>query len=251
MTSAMRSHFTLPRLYVPQAFGAGEAVELPQDQAHYLIKVMRLKPDAQIRVFNGDDGEWLAQITKIGKRDVVISVRERLRSASSTPDIWVLFAPVKKSRNDFIVEKATELGASMIQLVLTKRTTNPHVKIDRMRMQAIEAAEQTERMDIPGIGEPVKLADMLAAWDVTRSLIFADEAGGGNRALIAFGAIKAPCAILIGPEGGFDTDERANLLARSFVTPVSLGPRILRADTAVAATLALWQAVSGDWDASL
>lgn len=247
MTSTLRPHYTLPRLYVPQSLQTDEGVSLPQPQSHYLSKVMRLKPGAQIRIFNSEDGEWLSEIETIEKRHVTVKMIEYLRSAVSTPDVWTLFAPVKKSRNDFIVEKATELGASHIQPVLTKRTTNPRVKRDRMQLQSIEAAEQTERMDIPSIGEAEKLEKLLESWDPKRHLIFADEAGGGQAAIDALRAVKPPCAILIGPEGGFDPAERALLLALDFVTPVSLGPRILRADTAVAATLALWQAVSGDW----
>ena len=251
MTSAMRTHYTLARLYVSEAFGAGVTIGLPQSQAHYLSKVMRLKPGAQIRVFNGDDGEWLAELSELGKRDAQITLLEQLRPATSTPDIWVLFAPVKKSRNDFIVEKATELGASLIRPVLTKRTTMLHIKTDRMRMQAIEAAEQTERMDIPLIKDPFKLAELIESWDAGRDLIFADEAGDAQPAIEAFKSLRAPCAILISPVRGFDPSERDLLRAQSYVTPISLGPRILRADTAVAATLALWQAVNGDWDASL
>jgi 16S rRNA (uracil1498-N3)-methyltransferase len=251
MTSAMRPHYTLQRLYVPESLNAGEAIGLPHSQAHYLSKVMRLKQGSQVRVFNENDGEWLAELSELSKRDAQITLLEQLRPAISTPDIWVLFAPVKKSRNDFIVEKATELGASLIRPVLTKRTTMPHIKTDRMRLQAIEAAEQTERMSIPLIKQAFKLAELIEGWNPERALIFADEAGDAQPAIEAFKVIKAPCAILIGPEGGFDPSERELLRSQSFVTPISLGPRILRADTAVAATLALWQAVSGDWDASL
>lgn len=248
MTSTQRPHYTLPRLYVSEHLGGGNVIGLLQTQAHYLIKVMRTKLGAKIRVFNREDGEWLAEVVNIDKRNIEISVLENLRKPTKTPDIWVLFAPVKKSRNDFIVEKATELGASHIQPVLTQRTTMPYIKTERMHLQAIEAAEQTERMDIPAIIEPTKLTDLLAGWAPGRTLIFADEAGGGRSAVKALKAVKTPCAILIGPEGGFDPAERSDLLARDFVTPISLGPRILRADTAVAATLALWQAVSGDWE---
>ena len=247
MTSAMRPHYTLQRLYVPESLSAGRVIELPNAQAHYLSKVMRLKIGAQIRVFNENDGEWLCQISELGKREAQITILEQLRPPVSTPDIWVLFAPVKKSRNDFIVEKATELGASLVQPILTRRTTMPHVKIDRMRLQVIEAAEQTERMSIPLIKQPFKLDEMIDDWNPERALIFADEAGDALPALEAFQSLKAPCAILIGPEGGFEPSERSLLRSQSFVTPISLGPRILRADTAVAATLALWQAVSGDW----
>jgi len=248
MTSAIRTYSTLARLYVDEDLHTGAKFELAQPQAHYLAKVMRMKAGANIRVFNGNDGEWLAKINEIGKRDAEISVVQQLRPAASAPDVWVLFAPVKKSRNDFIVEKATELGASRILPIMTKRTTMRHIKADRMRLQTIEAAEQTERMDIPKIEELSKLSDLLDEWDESRSLIFADEAGGGQRAIEAMKSVKAPCAILIGPEGGFDAAEREQLLALDYVIPISLGPRILRSDTAVAATLALWQAVNGDWN---
>lgn len=251
MTSAMRTHFTLSRLYVPECLRVGNTIGLPHTQAHYLYKVMRLKQGAQVRVFNENDGEWLAELGELDKRNGQITIIEQLRPPTSVPDIWILFAPVKKSRNDFVVEKATELGASLIRPVLTNRTTMPHIKTDRMRLQAIEAAEQTERMDIPEISDPVKLFELIENWDRKRTLIFADEAGDARPAIDAFKTLKAPCAILIGPEGGFDSSERELLRAQSFVIPISLGPRILRADTAVAATLAVWQAVCGDWDASL
>jgi 16S rRNA (uracil1498-N3)-methyltransferase len=244
----MRISGTLSRLYLPEDLRTGAEIDLPQTQAHFLGTVLRLKPGAEVRVFNGADGEWLAKLTQIAKRSAVIEISAKLREALPVPDIWLLFAPVKKARTDFIVEKATELGASAIQPVITRRTTSPHIKIDRMRAHVIEAAEQTERLDIPAVNEPIKLPDLLTAWDSERALIFADEAGDAVPAITALKTIAAPAAILIGPEGGFDPEERALLRAQSFVTPISLGPRILRADTAVAATLALWQAVGGDWD---
>jgi len=246
MTSDMRPHATLARLYIEAALGEGGSVDLPQAQAHYLGTVRRLKLGAKLRVFNGDDGEWLAEITEIEKRKASLRMVERLRPPVVCPDIWLLFAPIKKARTDFIVEKATELGASLIKPVITERTTLPKVRLDRMRIHAIEAAEQTERMDLPEISKPAKLSDVLSMWDSKRALIFADEAGDSLPAIKAFADINAPAAILIGPEGGFTPDERELLRGHDFVAPISLGPRILRADTAAAASLALWQAVSGD-----
>jgi len=247
MTSDMRSHATLPRLYVEDFLITGAEIDLSQSHAHYLGKVMRLKTGAQIRVFNGADGEWLAELTNIAKRQGALKLIQLLRQPVAAQDIWLLFAPVKKARTDFIVEKATELGTRLIQPVITKRTTSPKVRTDRMQLQSIEAAEQTERMDLPSIAEPVKLQELLKNWDAGRALIFADEAGDAKPAKLALAAIKTPAAILIGPEGGFTPEERQLLRNQSYVTPISLGPRILRADTAVAATLSIWQALSGDW----
>lgn len=247
-TRDMRTGGTLSRLYLPDDLSSGAEIDLLQTQAHFLGKVLRLKPGAEVRVFNAANGEWLANLTQITKRSAVITISKILREPVPTPDIWLLFAPIKKARTDFIVEKATELGASVIQPVITRRTTSPHIKMDRMHAQVIEAAEQTERLDIPTVSEPINLVDLLSKWDSKRALIFADEAGDAAPAITTLKNIPAPAAILIGPEGGFDPEERILLRAQSFVTPISLGPRILRADTAVAATLALWQAVSGDWD---
>ncbi len=247
----MRDFYKLPRLYVGDDLAVGENVDLPQNQAHYLGTVMRLKSGAQIRVFNAECGEYLAEITDIAKRRAAVNILEQLRAPKPAPDIWLLFAPIKKHRNSFIVEKATELGAARIQPVITARTTSK-IRVAKMETQIIEAAEQTERLDLPQLGAPVKLDALLKDWDETRTLIFADEAITGEKcnalpAASALAKIKAPAAILIGPEGGFTDDERKILRAKPYCTAISLGPRILRADTAAAATLALWQAVSGDW----
>ena len=251
----MRQYSKLVRLYVPDDLAnrldCGSDCELPQSQAHYLGIVMRLNTGAQIRVFNGENGEFLAELTDIAKRRATIKIIEQLRAPKSAPDIWLLFAPVKKHRNTFIVEKATELGAALIRPVITARTTSK-IRTDKIAVQIIEAAEQTERLDLPLVREPVKLDKLLSDWDDTRTLIFADEAIAGGEcdapsAAKNLAKIKAPAAILIGPEGGFSQGERDMLRAKAYCTPISLGPRILRADTAVAATLALWQSVSGDW----
>ncbi|PHR94452.1 MAG: 16S rRNA (uracil(1498)-N(3))-methyltransferase [Robiginitomaculum sp.] len=242
----MRDFGILPRLYVVESLVAGGCINLDQSQAHYLGTVLRKVEGDKIRVFADGAGEWLAELSSLSKRRVEITVLEQLRTASAGPDIWLLFAPIKKTRNSFIVEKATELGIALLQPVITARTTSK-IRMDKMSAQIIEAAEQTERLDLPQIRDPLKLQTLLDEWDAGRRLVFADEAGDAAPAVQALASIKAPCAILIGPEGGFTPEERALLRSKPFVTPISLGPRILRADTAALATLSLWQAVSGDW----
>jgi len=281
-----------PRLYLDAPLSAGARPELDRDQAHYLLNVMRLKDGAPVRVFNARDGEWLAQVEAQGRRAAVLTVGERLRGPAAGPDIALYFAPVKKARTDFIVEKATELGARAITPVMTRYTQAERVRPDRLAALAREAAEQTGRLDLPVIGEPVTLEALIAGWDAARRLIFCDEAGGrpmlealleerdgeiaasdaagphdhdqeGLRAShdgyfleadsspppppLAAGGRGGSWAVLTGPEGGFAPPERALLHDQPFVLPVSLGPRILRADTAAAAALGLWQAVLGDW----
>ncbi len=228
------------------ALACGGTLVFDKAQSHYLARVLRRKIDDQVRLFNGRDGEYLATISQTSKQKLTLSVDEQTRPFKPAPDIWLLFAPIKPKRNVFSVEKATELGAALIQPVITARTT-AKINMDKMQAHTIEAAEQTERLDLPCLGEPQKLADLLADWDETRTLIFADEAGDAKPAAKTLAKIKAPAAILIGPEGGFTEAERQTLRAKFYCTPISLGPRILRADTAAAATLALWQAVSGDW----
>jgi len=229
----------------------GDTIILAKAQSHYLARVLRRKIGDQVRLFNWSDGEWLADITHLSKQETTLMVGEQTRPYSRPPDIWLLFAPIKHKRNVFIVEKATELGAELIRPVMTARTTSK-INMNKMKAHIIEAAEQTERVDLPQIRDPLKLEQILENWDETRTLIFADEAksgeeSGGETAVAALSKIKAPAAILIGPEGGFTEQEREILRAKPYCVSISLGPRILRADTAVAATLALWQAVSGDW----
>ena len=235
----MRQHYTLARLYVPAELSVGAQIDLPQNQAHFLGTVMRKRVGDKLRV-------WLAEISVLSKRKAQIVTTEQLRPAKPAPDIWLLFAPVKKARNSFIVEKATELGVSLLQPVITARTTSS-IKSDKMSAQIIEAAEQTERLDLPEICAALKLEQALENWDEARTLIFADEAGDALPAAQTLTNIKPPCAVLIGPEGGFTDKEREFLRAKPCVAPISLGPRILRADTAALSVLAIWQAVSGDW----
>ncbi|MEE9272056.1 MAG: 16S rRNA (uracil(1498)-N(3))-methyltransferase [Robiginitomaculum sp.] len=242
----MRQHYTLSRLYVSQALAKGKDIGLLQSQAHFLGCVMRKNVGEHIRVFNGEDGEWLAEIFELAKRKAKVKIREQIRAPLSVPDIWLLFAPVKKTRNLFIVEKAVELGAARICPVITARTIWK-IRMDKMDAHIIEAAEQTERLDLPLALPPQSLVSLLETWDQARTLVFADEAGGAAPAAKALAKVNTPCAILIGPEGGFTDKERAMLRNKPYVRPISLGPRILRADTAAFSTLALWQAVSGDW----
>ena len=242
----MRENYTLPRLYIEDNLAADVVIALPREAAHYLTKVIRKSEGDFLRVFNGKGGEWRAEITAIAKKSAELTLRERLREPPTTPDITLLFAPVRKHRTAFIIEKGTELGVRTFQPVLTARTQFPRLNIEKARLQAIEAAEQTERLDVPEIEPARPLLDVLSAWDDT-PILFADEAGDAQAAQDACTKLSPPVAILIGPEGGFTDAERAELRGMKNVHPISLGPRILRADTAAIALLSVWQSVSGDW----
>lgn len=239
--------YTLPRLYVEMPLSEGETLDLTKEQAHYLGNVLRKALGDSARVFNGESGEWRAEISAISKRAANLTVMEQLRGPKACPDITLCFAPIRKHRTSFIIEKAAELGVRTLQPIITARTQFPKFNVEKARVQAIEAAEQTERLDIPVVEKPQKLEAMLEDWDAGRTLIFADEAGDAFPALNALKTLKGSAAILIGPEGGFMPQERDLLRGHNFVRPVSLGPRILRADTAAMSLLTLWQAVQGDW----
>lgn len=230
---------SLPRLYVDQVLSAGLSVAV---DGNYLAAVLRLGPGDQVKLFDDKTGEWRAEIVEAGKKKVVLSVGEKLRERESVPDLWLLFAPVKRGRIDWLVEKATELGVARLVPVITHRTIVERLNLQRLRAHAIEAAEQCERTALPELAEPGKLEKLLAAWPADRALYFADEAGGDP-----FEPKPGPAAILIGPEGGFTDEERALIRAVPAAGPVSLGPRILRADTAALAAVALWMAAAGDW----
>jgi 16S rRNA (uracil1498-N3)-methyltransferase len=256
-----------PRLHVTDRLEAGAEIALATDQSHYLGGVMRRTTGDSVRLFNGVDGEWRARIADLAKRRALLVCEERTRDQTAAPDLTLLFAPVKKARTDFIVEKATELGARVIQPVFTERSIAERVRTDRLQAIAREAAEQTERLDLPEVCEAEKLSRVLEEWEEGRVLIYCDEAGDGDdggddsapwggedgRAPTALGVLwdalkDAPrAAALIGPEGGFSPAERAMLRGHAYVIPVLLGPRILRADTAAVAALTLIQAVWGDW----
>ena len=234
------------RLHVPQPLSVGAALAPTLDQSRYLTQVMRLKTGDALLVFNGVDGEWRCTIAEMLKKGVVLRAEEQVRPQHFGPDLDLIVAVVKKARVETIVEKAAELGAARVRLAITQRTNVEHVRLDRLDAIAIEAAEQTGRLDVPTVADPEKLATLLDDWDSTRRLMFCDEAGGAP----VIGAVTepGPWAILSGPEGGFAPDERERLRSLSFTTAVSLGPRILRADTAAIAAMALWQAAVGDWE---
>lgn len=235
------------RLYVTGDLGAGMALSLDEGQAHYLLHVLRAKSGNLVSLFNGRDGEWLAEISQAGKRGVTAICKKQTQPQVEVPDIWLAFAPVKKTPSDYLVQKAAELGVSVLQPVFTRRTIVTRINQERMGANAIEAAEQSGRLSVPQVREGVTFEKLLASWPKERRLFFCDEGGDAKPlAEVARGA-TGPAAILTGPEGGFDPAERAALRALPFVTPVTLGPRILRADTAALAALAIWQAVAGDW----
>ncbi|RBI71155.1 16S rRNA (uracil(1498)-N(3))-methyltransferase [Roseovarius sp. TE539] len=235
------------RLCVNQALGEGQTVPLSREQAHYLFSVMRLREGGAVLVFNGRDGEWRARVVQAGRRDGHLQVELRTADQQDPPDLWLLFAPIKKARTDFIVEKATELGAARILPVQTEFTNAERVRRDRLQAHAVEAAEQCNGTFVPEVCALQKLDNLLSAWPGNRQLMFCDEALAGRSSALAGGLAKAPWAILIGPEGGFSDTERLHLSRLPVSHPVSLGPRILRADTAAVAALTVWQQALGDW----
>lgn len=234
------------RLSVPHDLAPGAGLDLDEGQSRYLAAVMRLGVGDEVAVFNGRDGEWRATVAVIGKRAVRLTVLSRTRPQTMGPDLDLIIALVKRTRLETIVEKAAELGARRVRPAITERTNADHTRVDRLRAIATEAAEQTGRLDVPQIAEPVKLAALLADWEPGRRLLFCDESGDAPPMLDA-GLTEGPWAILIGPEGGFSPTERGTLRALPYATPAGLGPRILRADTAAISALTLWQAVVGDW----
>jgi len=245
----MRENYTLKRLFIDEPLADGEMFFLPKGQVHYISNVLRMAVGDKLRFFNGREGEWLGEITSLSKKQVQINVREQLRRPVSMPDIRLAFAPIRRHRTAFVFEKATELGVAKFEPVLTARTQFPKLNIHKARAQIIEAAEQTERLDVPSVSKPMNLLDWLAQQS-GRTLIFADEAGDAAPVLGRLKNLTRSATILIGPEGGFSSQERDQLKAHKDVLSVTLGPRILRADTAVLSLLTLWQASQGDWDQS-
>ena len=234
------------RLYIDHGFGPGQAVPLDTDQSHYLSTVMRLPPGAEIAVFNGRQGEWTARLVSAGKRGGAVELGTPAAPQLDPPDLWLVFAPIKKTRTDFIVEKAAELGAARILPVQTDHTNSERIRRDRLQAHAVEAAEQCGGTFVPTVDDLVPLARLLDGWNPARRLLWADEALAGPAETLA-GLPAGPWAILIGPEGGWSEPERRRLSGMAGVHRISLGPRILRADTAAVAALTLWQAVLGDW----
>jgi 16S rRNA (uracil1498-N3)-methyltransferase len=236
------------RLFIPHDLSAGAELALDHGQSHYLASVMRQGVGDEVALFNGRDGEWRAAITVVTKRAVGLRAEAQTRPQAVGPDLDLVIALVKRSRLETIVEKAAELGARRVLPVVTERTNADRARVERLTAIATEAAEQTGRLDVPGVAEPQKLAALLKAWEPGRRLLFCDEAGDAKPVLDALkGQAAGPWAILIGPEGGFSPKERETLRALPYATPASLGPRILRADTAAISALTLWQAALGDW----
>ena len=236
------------RLYVTPDLSPTAAVAPTPEQSRYLTGVMRLSQGDDLLVFNGRDGEWRATITEFTKRGVVLTCQDQTRPQAIGPDLDLVIALVKKSRVETIVEKAAELGVRRIRPTITRRTNVEKVRLDRLDAITMEAAEQTGRLDVPVVDDPEKLEAILDGWDPARRLMFCDETGGAPATSALRTAGSGPWAILIGPEGGFAPEERERLRSLPFTTAVSLGPRILRADTAAIAAMTLWQAALGDWE---
>ena len=234
------------RLYIDHPLGSGQAVPLNADQAHYLSGVMRLPAGTMIEVFNGRDGAWDAEIVTASKRGGTLALRAQVAPQRDPPDLWLIFAPIKKARTDFIVEKAAELGAARILPVQTDFTNSERIRQDRLQAHAVEAAEQCGGTFVPEVADLTSLSKLLDGWDPARRILWADESRVGPADALS-GLPRGPWAVLIGPEGGFSPPERKRLRDATFVTPISLGPRILRADTAAVALLTLFQAHLGDW----
>lgn len=235
---------SLPRLFVRQPLDERAEVELDGAPAHYLVNVLRLKEGAELLLFDGHSGEWLGKLARVHKGRVSVVAERRTREPEAMPDVWLAFAPVKRAQTDWLVEKATELGVARLIPVMTRRTVAERVRLERLRAIAIEAAEQCGRTRLPEIAEPLTLARFLEQREAERTLYFADE-GGGEPAATAFKA--GPACVLVGPEGGFAEEERQAIRAAGNVRAISLGPRILRAETAALAALAAFMAVAGDW----
>jgi 16S rRNA (uracil1498-N3)-methyltransferase len=243
-----RYDFSAQRLFAEADLAEAAVVACTPAQANYLRNVLRLKAGDAILVFNGRDGEWRAELAESGRRAVLLHVRAQVRPQEGGPDIDYLFAPLKRARLDYMVEKATEMGVARLRPVLTRRTVAERVNLERMRAHAVEAAEQCGILRLPEVRAPEALERVIAGWDRARPLVFCDEDAEEPCPFTALARIPpGPTGVLIGPEGGFDPAERELLSAQPFVTRISLGPRILRADTAAVAALALVNAVLGDW----
>jgi len=239
------------RLFVAAALAPSAEIVLERPQSHYLANVMRAEAGEPVLLFNGRDGEWRARIGRLAKAGAVLAVETCRRPQAPEPDLWLLAAPIKRDRIDLVAEKAAELGASALWPVLTRRTIAGRVNTDRLTAHLVEAAEQCERLTVPELKPPMPLERVVAGWDAARPLLFLDESGAGPPLATALAGLPAgPLAVLAGPEGGFAPEERLLLAAQPWARPVSLGPRILRAETAAIAALAVVQALAGDWGAS-
>lgn len=247
-----RYDFRLPRLHVEDGLAAGAQIALDRAQSNYLLNVLRMKDGDEVLLFNGRDGEWRAALRQEGRKQASLVAGEMTRPQAPLPDLHYLFAPLKHARLDYMVQKAVEMGAGALRPVLTRYTQPGRVNLERMRANAVEACEQCGVLAVPAIDEPVALEALLAGWQAgegARILVFCDEGEASQNPLAALERLSAgsPLAVLVGPEGGFSEEERALLRAQPFVVPMPLGPRVLRADTAAVAALAVVQARLGDW----
>lgn len=242
--------FTRIRLFVEDDLAAAAGLTLGRDQSHYLQNVMRRSVGDRVAVFNGRDGEFSAEIVEMRRGAVSLVLGERIRDQAPEPDLWLVFAPIKRTAVNFVVTKATELGVSRIVPVITARTNSERVNTRRLHANAIEAAEQSERLSVPTVAEPLRLPALLEGWPAERRMLVGDETGAGRPISDVAAELMespGPIAVMTGPEGGFAPDELDQLRDLPFVTPVGFGPRVLRADTAALAALAVIQAVAGDW----
>ena len=237
---------SLPRLFIDTMLEDDGEIVIDAAQANYLVRVLRLKAGAQVKLFDNRTGEWLAELSHIGKRDAIVRVEGHLRPRETVPDLWLCFAPIKKGRIDWLVEKACELGIARLVPVKTQRTVVDKIKSSRLQSHIIEAAEQCERTSLPELTDLMSLDTLLSDWPAERQLYYAAERGGGS-AVSAVSGEAGPAAILIGPEGGFTDEEDEKIRAVTASKPISLGPRILRADTAAITAISLWMAHQGDW----
>ncbi|MCV6823194.1 MULTISPECIES: 16S rRNA (uracil(1498)-N(3))-methyltransferase [Halocynthiibacter] len=235
------------RLYVDHALAAGQSIPLTKEQAHYLFGVMRLAEGAFVALFNGRDGEYIARVAEAGKRRGILVCEAQSKPLQMPPDVWLCFAPIKKARTDFIVEKAAEMGAARICPMQTEFTNSERIRRDRLQAHAVEAAEQCGGTYVPEVAEIERFGRMLDNWPDDRHILFCDEALVGDKLDFESAAKGGKWAIFIGPEGGFSDAERTRLGAHPLARSISLGPRILRADTAAVAALTLWQKQCGDW----
>ncbi len=244
----MRANFRMQRLFIDGALAAGSRHGTSADQFHYLANVLRMDEGAEILLFNGRDGEWKARLTFPSRKKIVLEVLERTRAQPDAPDLHYLFAPLKTGRLDYLIQKAVEMGAGVLQPVMTQHVQGRITSMERLRANVIEAAEQCGILAVPEISKPTTLLDLLNSWPADRRIIFCDEGDEGQNPIpILSNITERKVALLVGPEGGFSEEERRTLHSLSFVSPIPLGPRILRADTAAVAALALIQATIGDW----
>ena len=244
----MRANFRMQRLFVGQPLNAGEAFEATGDQFNYLANVLRMTDGAEILLFNGRDGEWKAELSYPTRKRILLTATEQTRPQPAASDLHYLFAPLKTGRMDYLVQKAVEMGVGLLQPVMTQHVQGKITNLDKLRANVVEAAEQCGILAVPDVEEPIKLKDLLETWPATRRIIYCDEGDEGQNPLPVLNRIdEKQIALLVGPEGGFSEEERQLLRNHASVTPIPLGPRILRADTAAVAALAVIQATLGDW----